>query len=161
MKLGSRTHTTPTDQSNAPRQALKRDMIEPLDSRILSALACDDDDDNDNTFVPMAKRSLNENRNLSGGVSCLLETYKAFKAQLWQDEPPDADNKKGADSWHIRFRVYTQCQSTASLANYRSQRILHLATFASILRPLKLSSMFMYAKSLSSLSASSTTLKTG
>ena len=107
MKSGSRTHTTPTDQSISPRHALKRDMIEPLDPRILSALTRDHDDD-DNKYVPMAKRCLNEHSNLSGGVSHLLETYKAFQAQLWQHDIP-CGHERGADSWHIEFRVCAQC----------------------------------------------------
>lgn len=135
-------------------------MIEALDSRVLSALMRHGGDD-ENLFVTMAKRSLNESRNLSGGVLCLLETYGAFTAQLWPHHIPCGDNTRGPDSWHIQFRVCTQCQSTASSANHRPQRILLLATFASILRPLKVSSMFMCATSLSSLSASSTTLEIG
>ena len=134
-------------------------MIEPLDPRILSALARDHDDD-DNKYVPMAKRCLNEHRNLSGGVSHLLETYKAFQAQLWQHDIP-CGHERGADSWHIEFRVCTQYQSTASSPNHRLQRILPSATSASIPRPLKVSSMFMCATSLSSQSAYSTILKIG
>ena len=115
VKLASRTHTTPTDQSISPRQALERDMIEPLDPRILSALVRDHDDC-DNKYVPMAKRCLNERRNLSGGVSHLLNTYKAFQAHLWQHDIP-CGHERGADSWHIEFLVCTQCQSTTSSAN--------------------------------------------
>ena len=134
-------------------------MIEPLNPRILSALVRDDDD-GDNKYVPMAKRCLNENRNLSGGVSHLLDTYKAFQAHLWQHDIP-CGHERGADSWHIEFLVCTQCKSSASSPNHALQRILLLATSASILRPSKVSSMFMYEKSLTSHSASSTILKTG
>ena len=120
MKLDSRTHTTPTDQSISSRVAFTRDMIEPLDPRILSALLRDDDDDG-NKYVPMAKRCLNENRNLSAGVSHLLDTYKAFQAHLWQHDIP-CGHERGADSWHIEFLVRTQCQFTASSTNHRAAK---------------------------------------
>ncbi|KAM0805769.1 hypothetical protein BDR22DRAFT_182480 [Usnea florida] len=76
-------------------------MIEPLNPRILSALLRDYDDD-ENKYVPMAKRCLNEHRNLSAGVSHLLDTYKAFQAHLWQHDIP-CGHERGADSWHIEF----------------------------------------------------------
>ena len=86
-------------------------MIPPLDPRILSQLLRDAvcfGADADHLLVEMAKRALNENRNLSGGVLCLLETYGAFKAQLWPYDIPLSHNVRGAKSWHIRFRVCTQ-----------------------------------------------------
>lgn len=79
-------------------------MLPPLNPRILTALVCDGDK-LDNEFIIQGKRRLNRDRNLSLGVLMLLETCGRFGAQLYQDVAPMSNNRKGADSWHIRFRV--------------------------------------------------------
>ena len=92
-------------------------MLPPLDSRILSALVCDDDDDADSEFVIQAKRRLKTDRNLSLGVLLLLQTYGRFLAQLHQDRVPMYHERWGADSWHIAFRVRMPWQMSVSSTN--------------------------------------------
>ncbi len=82
---------------------IRDNMLLPLDPRILSALM--HKDNNNFVYVLMIKRALNKNRNLSLGVQGLLNIYPSFNAQLWPDEIPNCNNKTGADSWHISFRV--------------------------------------------------------
>ncbi len=79
-------------------------MLPPLNPRFLNALGCDGDDAS-SWMIRQAKDELNIDRNLSLGVLLLLETYARFTAQLHQDEAPSYRNRKGADSWHIQFRV--------------------------------------------------------
>lgn len=79
-------------------------MLPPLDSRVLSALVRDGDYA-DSEFLGQAKSRLNKDRNLCLGVLLLLWTYGRFLAQLYQDKAPLGDNRKGADSWNIQFRV--------------------------------------------------------
>lgn len=92
-------------------------MLPPLDPRVLSAPGCDDDDDADSQLIIQAKRRLNTDRNLSVGVLLLLQTYAPFLAQLHQDRAPNHHHRKGADSWHIRFRVRIRAGESVSLAN--------------------------------------------
>lgn len=135
-------------------------MLQPLDPRILSALVRDDDDA-DSIFIPQAKRRLNEDRNLSLGVQLSLELYGRFKAQLYQDKAPNDDNRKGAERWHIRFRVRMQCRYTASFSNHHLYRALPLVTSASVPRPLKVLSIFMCSISLFFQSGSLIALRIG
>ena len=79
-------------------------MLPPLDTRILNALVRDGDDAG-SWMIRQAKHCLNIDRNLSLGLLMLLSTYGPFLAQLYQDEAPLDTNKRGADSWHIGFRV--------------------------------------------------------
>lgn len=79
-------------------------MIDPLNPHILTALVSDGDDA-DYLLIKSAKRFLNEDRNLSSGLRALLQSYPQFLSELWQHDIPDRNKKKGADSWHIAFRV--------------------------------------------------------
>ena len=79
-------------------------MLPPLDKSILDALVRDGDDAG-SWMISQAKNCLNIDRNLSLGVLMLLAPYGRFLAQLYQDEAPLDSDKKGADSWHIGFRV--------------------------------------------------------
>ena len=54
----------------------------------------------------------------------IRSTYGPFLAQLYQDKVSLVSNKKGADSWHIGFRVRFPSGNIASLTNDRSAQDL-------------------------------------
>ena len=94
-------------------------MLPPLDTGIVNALVRDGDDAG-SWMISQAKDCLNIHRNLSLGVLMLLSPYGPFLAQLYQDEAPLDSSKKGADSWHIGFRVRLPEGKVANLTNDRS-----------------------------------------
>lgn len=89
-------------------------MLPLLETRILDALVRDGDDAG-SWMIRQAKRCLNIDRNLSLGILMLLSTYGLFSAEIYQNEAPLDTDKKGADSWHIGFRVFLSVKQGCKL----------------------------------------------
>lgn len=76
-------------------------MLKPLDSRKLNALV-PDGGDADCASIRRARECLEEYRDLSLGLLCLLEAWDVFSPRKHNESK---DWEQGNDKWHIYFRV--------------------------------------------------------
>lgn len=77
-------------------------MLVPLEEELLAALVPNSGDE-EHPYLRMARRSLEEDRDLGAGVSNLLRPWRPFGSILSCDSLEDDWSSKG--KWHIKFLV--------------------------------------------------------